>query len=143
MNTIVIMGRITKTPELKTTNSGVAVTSFNVAVERNYAPQGQERVTDFIPVVAWKKTAEFITRYFQKGQMIAVQGELQTREYTDQYGGKKKVFEVIASNVSFCGGKQQDAPTQQDASVVAQMPPVDVPKDDFTVLTDADDDLPF
>ena len=83
INCAIIMGRLTSDPELKTTPSGVSVTTFSVAVERNYAPQGQERQTDFINVVAWRQTAEFVTKWFRKGQMIAVQGSIQTAKETN------------------------------------------------------------
>lgn len=109
INNITLMGRLTATPELKTTPSGVSVTSFTIAVDRKYTPSGQERQTDFIDVVAWRNTAEFISKYFRKGEMIVVEGELQTRMYEDKHGNKRKAFEVVVSNVFFCGSKQQSA----------------------------------
>ena len=86
LNCAIIMGRLTADPELKTTQSGISVTSFSVAVDRNYTPKGQERQTDFINVVAWRQTAEFVTRYFHKGSMIAIEGSIQTRKYQDRNG---------------------------------------------------------
>ena len=109
INNITIMGRLTATPELKTTTNGTSVTSFAVAVDRKYTLSGQERQTDFIDCVAWRNTAEFISKYFKKGEMIAVEGELQTRLYEDKHGNKRKAVEVVVSNVSFCGSKQQSA----------------------------------
>lgn len=108
INNAVLMGRITATPELKTTTSGTEVCSFSIAVERNYAKKGEERETDFINIVTWRGTAKFVSTYFQKGDMIAVQGEIQTRKYEDKNGNKRTAFEVVAQNVSFCGGKKQE-----------------------------------
>lgn len=108
LNCAVIMGRLTATPELKTTTSGNSVTSFTVAVDRNYAKQGEEKQTDFINVVAWRGTADFVTRFFQKGQMIAVQGSIQTRNYEDKNGNKRQAVEIVADNVSFCGSKSEN-----------------------------------
>ena len=88
LNCAVIMGRLTADPELRTTTSGISVTSFSVAVDRSYVRPGEERQTDFINVVAWRQTAEFVTRYFHKGSMIAVQGSIQTRNYEDKNGTK-------------------------------------------------------
>lgn len=105
INCAVIMGRLTADPELKTTPSGVSVTSFCVAVDRNYVRQGEERQTDFINVVAWRQTADFVTRYFHKGSMIAVQGSIQTRSYEDKNRNKRTAVEIVADSVSFCGSK--------------------------------------
>lgn len=142
------MGRLTEAPELKTTNSGVAVTSFSIAVERNYAPKGQERETDFIRITAWRQTAEFVCKYFTKGSMIAVQGSIQTRNYEDRNGNKRTAFEVVADNVSFCGSKAEtkDAVPAEPPAQAAR-PSVSVSaEDDYTVLPAGDfddDDLPF
>lgn len=105
INCAIIMGRLTADPELKTTPSGVSVTSFCVAVDRKYAKQGEERQTDFIYVVAWRQTADFVTRYFRKGSMIAVQGSIQTRSYEDKNRNKRTAVEIVADSVSFCGSK--------------------------------------
>lgn len=101
LNCIAIMGRFAADPELKHTPSGVAVTSFTLAVDRNYAKPGEERQTDWIDVVAWRGTAEFICKYFTKGRMIAVTGFLQTRSWEDKNGSKRKVTELVAQQVSF------------------------------------------
>ena len=120
INNVTILGRLTATPELKTTQSGNSVTSFTVAVDRKYTPTGQERQTDFIECVAWRNTAEFIAKYFSKGDMLAVEGELQTRLYEDKHGNKRKAVEVVVSNVSFCGSKREkeekpsEAPDEYD-----------------------------
>lgn len=106
LNTICLVGRIVHDPELNRTNSGNAVTTFAVAVERNRSGQDGEKIVDYIDVVAWRKTAEFVSKYFRKGSWIAVNGSLQTRSYEDRDGKKRKVFEVVADNVHFCGGKE-------------------------------------
>ena len=143
LNTVVIMGRLTADPELKTTQNGVSVTSFCVAVDRRFQRQGEEKQTDFINVVAWRQTADFVSRYFHKGSMIAVQGSIQTRNYEDKNGNKRTAVEIVADNVSFCGSKAESeatAPKVQDT----QRPSVNVSADDFTPLpTDDDDGLPF
>lgn len=105
LNRAILMGRITKSPELKNTQSGVPVIQISIAVDRDYTPKGQEKQTDFINVVAWRGTAEFIAKHFEKGQLIALTGSIQTRSYTDSQGNKRSVTEVIADQVYFCGGK--------------------------------------
>ena len=108
LNCAIIMGRLTADPELRTTGNGTSVTSFSVAVDRSFVRAGEERQTDFINVVAWRQTAEFVTRYFHKGSMIAVQGSIQTRTYTDKDGNKRTVSECIADDVQFLGGPRRD-----------------------------------
>ena len=103
LNTAIIMGRICNNLELRKTPSGVEVTKFTVAVDRAYT-KGEEKKTDFINVTAWRGTASFITKYFKKGSMIAVQGAIQTGTY-EKDGIKRNTFEIVANNVSFCGGK--------------------------------------
>lgn len=120
MNNVVLLGRLCNEAELKTTQSGVSVTSFTLAVDRSYTPKGQDKQTDFIPCVAWRNTAEFITRYFRKGSRMAVKGELQQRSYTANDGSKRNVFEVIVDGAFFCEGKNNDssAPSQQFAAAM-------------------------
>jgi single-strand DNA-binding protein len=101
LNHIILMGRLTRDPELRHTQSGTPVATFSIAVERDYAPKGAERQTDFFDVVAWQRTAEFVSRYLTKGRLVIVQGRLQTRDWTDQNGGKRRAFEIIADNVNF------------------------------------------
>ena len=117
-NKVILMGRLTAAPELKQTQSGTAVTSFTLAVDRRYAKEGQEKQTDFITVVAWKGTAEFICKYFGKGSAILICGELQTRSW-EQDGQKRYATEVVASEVSFCEAKKNsegnNTPQQQNA----------------------------
>lgn len=104
LNVSVLMGRLTATPELKTTQSGINITSFTLAVDRNYSKDGEKK-TDFIDCVAWRNNADFITKYFSKGDMITVTGEIQTRNYEDKNGNKRKAVEVVVNAASFCGGK--------------------------------------
>jgi len=108
MNKVILMGRLTADPELKQTTSGVNVCNITVAVDRSYTPQGQERQADFIPIVLWRQTAEFVCKYFQKGKMIAVEGSMRVRSYNDTRYPEVKhyVTEVYADNVHFTGDKQ-------------------------------------
>ena len=132
INCINIMGRLTDTPELKTTNSGTNVTTFTVAVDRQYSKG--EKQTDFINVVAWRGTAEFVSKWFSKGQMIAVQGSLQTRKYQDKDGHNRTAFEVVAEQVSFCGDKKADhSNTEQPVQTSL----------DINEWDDEQDELPF
>ncbi len=108
LNVAVVMGRLVADPELRHTANDVAVTSFTLAVDRAYVKSGTERQADFIDIVAWRSTAEFVCRYFKKGQMMAVQGAIQTRTYTDRDGNKRKAFEIVADNVSFADSKRSD-----------------------------------
>lgn len=130
MNHITLLGRLTAQPELKQTQAGIAVSTFTVAVRR----QSKEEATDFIPCVAWRNTAEFISKYFVKGQMVAVEGSLQTRSYTDKSGVKKTVYEVVISNTHFCGEKVQPKEPKQ--------PTYSQPQPQFEEIK-GDEDLPF
>lgn len=105
INNITLMGRLTRDPELKTTTNGTSLTNFCIAVDRNYQSKDGEKQTDFINCVAWRQTAEFISRYFGQGDMIAVTGELQTRKYEDKDGNNRTIYEVVVGHSSFCGGK--------------------------------------
>ena len=104
-NLVVLSGRLTADPELKTTSTGVSVCSFSIAVERRYK-QGEERQADFINIVAWRSTAEFVSKYFQKGSMIGIEGSIQTRKYQDKDGNNRTAFEVVANNVQFVESKR-------------------------------------
>ena len=108
LNHITIMGRLTRDPELRRTGSGVAVASFTVAVDRDMAPQGQEKETDFIDCVAWRQTGEFVSKYFTKGRMIVVSGRLQIRSWNDKDGNKRRTAEVVADNCYFGDSKRED-----------------------------------
>ncbi len=107
LNRAIIMGRITANPELRQTQGGVSVLSFTVAVDRRFTNPSGERQADFIYCVAWRHTAEFISKYFIKGQMIAIDGVLQSRNYVDKNGNNRSVIEVVAENVSFCGSRAE------------------------------------
>ena len=108
LNKIIIMGRLTIDPELRRTGSGTAVTSFSLACDRDFKSQSGEKETDFIEVVAWKNTAEFVSKYFSKGRMAVVEGRLQIRDWTDKDGGKRRSAEVVADNVYFGGNRRPD-----------------------------------
>ena len=110
LNIVAIQGRLTADPEMRQTPAGVPVVTVTLACDRSYVPKGQERQADFIPVVAWRGTAEFICRYFRKGQMIAVNGSIQTRKYIDKNGNNRTAFEIVADNVHFCEKKSADVP---------------------------------
>ena len=123
MNQIVIMGRLTRDPELRQTPNGVPVASFTLAVDRGYTPKdGGDRQTDFIDVVAWRSTAEFVSKYFVKGQMSAVSGRLHIRDWTDKDGNKRRNAEVVADNIYF---------TESRKSMEASFGPIE-PKEDYT-----------
>ena len=135
MNNITLIGRMTADAELKTTNNGVSVTSFTVAVDRAYTPKGQEKRTDFIKCVAWSKTAEFLSKNFHKGEKIGIVGRMETRNYEDHDGNKRTAYEVIVESVDFCESKKNEYPQDR---------PQDFHQNDdgFTeVMTD--EELPF
>lgn len=134
LNSVILMGRLTANPELKTTASNISVTSITLAVERNT----KDRTTDFIDVVAWKNTAEFVSRYFKKGQLVAVQGSLQVRSYEDKNGNKHRVYEVQAEQMFFAERKTNDERSDAGGNRSA------APSGSQYVFTPvSDDDLPF
>lgn len=141
INTVALTGRLTYEPELKSTPSGVSVLRFQIACDRNYQAQGQERQADFIDCIAWRQTAEFISRYFHKGDMIGVEGSIQTSNFTDKDGNKRKSVDVVANNVSFCGSKQQSNAKPNLNVAPPQYASAD--NSDFEEIVDDDDDLPF
>lgn len=130
LNHVVIMGRLTRDPELRYTNNEKPVASFTVAVERDYNPQGGSRETDFIDCTAWNSTAVFVDGHFQKGSMICVKGRLQSRNWTDREGKKRTSWELVADSVYFCEVKREQRA-------------VDAGPNAFAGLTDVDGDLPF
>lgn len=146
INTAIIMGRLTADPELRTTNTGIAVTTFSVAVDRRFQKAGEERQTDFINVVAWRQTAEFVSRFFQKGSMIAVRGSIQTRRYEDSNGNKRTAFEIVADEVSFCGSKAETGTGSRQMAEPSRTQPAASfatgGADDFEEIP-ISDDLPF
>ena len=107
LNKVFIMGRLTRDPELRRTQNGTPVTSFSLAVDRDFKSQGGEKETDFIDVVAWRSTAEFVAKYFTKGRMAVVEGRLQIRDWTDKDGNKRRSAEVVADNVYFGDSKRE------------------------------------
>lgn len=115
LNSAVLMGRLVADPELRHTPNDIAVTSFTLAVDRSYVKAGTERQADFIDIVAWRGTADFVCKYFRKGQLVAVQGSIQTRSYTDSQGNKRKAVEIVADNVFFAESKR-DSSTANYAS---------------------------
>ena len=125
LNKILIMGRLTRDTELRRTQSGTPVTSFSLAVDRDYKTQSGEKETDFIDVVAWRATAEFVAKYFTKGRMAVVEGRLQIRAWQDKEGNNRRSAEVVADSVYFGGSKRRDAdaaPAAYDARPVAVQP---------------------
>lgn len=156
LNVAVIMGRLVADPELRHTPNDIAVTSFTVAVDRSYARQGTERQTDFIDVVAWRQQADFVCKYFTKGQMIAVTGSIQTRTYEDRQGNKRKAVEIQADRVSFCGSKRESGGVERGTYEREPQPSVQKPaafdepalsyangdNDDYEEVLD-NEDLPF
>lgn len=109
LNRVILMGRLVADPELKTTNTGISVTSFRIAVDRSYVKAGAERETDFFDIVAWRSSAEFVCRNFAKGSLIAIDGQLQSRQYQAKDGQNRTVIEVVADNVSFTGERRDGA----------------------------------
>lgn len=130
LNKAIIMGRMVRDPELRYTPTNTPVCSFTLAVERSYAPQGQERETDFIDIVAWRHTAEFVSKYFRKGQLVAVEGKLQGRKWKDKFEQNRVSFEIIADEVFFAESRR-DSVEQAREEVWSQVQP------------DDDDDVPF
>jgi single-strand DNA-binding protein len=141
INVTVLMGRFTRDPELHHTTNGVSVTSFTLAVDRSYVKTGAERQTDFIDIVAWRNTAEFVCKYFHKGQLTAIQGSIQTRTYTDKEGNKRKAFEIVADNVHFAEPKR-DSTQQSNNNTYNQAVYSDNETGDFEEMP-SDSDLPF
>ena len=140
LNKIFIMGRLTRDPELRRTQSGTAVTSFSLAVDRDFKSQSGEKETDFVNVVAWRSTAEFVEKYFTKGRMAVVAGRLQSRDWKDKDGNKRTAWEVIADNIYFGGSKRE-----QNANDYSQYsaPAISPESDSFPEIDENDDNLPF
>jgi len=157
LNVAVVMGRLVADPEIRHTPNDVAVTSFTLAVDRSYVKSGTERQTDFIDIVAWRGTADFVCRYFRKGQMMAVHGSIQTRTYTDKDGNKRKAFEIVASDVNFADSKRENdgsrsapqysAPATYTSSAPFIEPDADnnpvFSSDEYEPIKMSDEDLPF
>lgn len=153
LNVVALMGRLVADPELRHTPQGVSVTTFTIAVDRSFVRQGEQRQADFIDIVCWRASAEFVCKYFQKGSLIAVNGSIQTRTYQDKNGNNRKAFEIVADNVHFAGSKGSGgnggsgsyAPHQEfprEASEQAAPSYSAGSNDDFAVI-DEGEDLPF
>lgn len=129
LNSVSLMGRLTTTPELRTTASGIVMTNFCLAVSRNYSKANEERQVDFIDAIAWRSTAEFVCKYFGKGQLIAIEGFIQTDTYDDKQGIRRKSFQIVAERVHFAGSKKDE---QQETNT-----------EKFEEIEVDDSDLPF
>ena len=140
LNKIIIMGRLTIDPELRRTGSGTAVTSFSLACDRDFKSQSGDKETDFIEVVAWKNTAEFVSKYFSKGRMAVVDGRLQIRDWTDKAGNKRTTAEVVAENVYFADSKRSESNDNQKENFNALSGRV---SDDFAPIIEEDGEIPF
>lgn len=142
LNHIDLMGRLTRDPELRYTQSNTPVASFTIAVDRDYSGQGQEKQTDFIPCVAWRGTGEFVSKYFRKGSMIVVSGRLQLRDWQDRDGNKRRSAEVVADSVYF-GESKREGQSLQTSSAPAPAPKQPAQQQTFQDLPDDDGKLPF
>ena len=149
LNKIILMGRLTRDPELRRTGSGTAVTSFSLAVDRDFKSQNGEKETDFIDIVAWRSTAEFVSKYFTKGRMAVVEGRLQIRDWTDRDGGKRRSAEVVADNVYFGDSKREGGSDYSPAPAYGTPAPsrgYAAPaggQSDFAEIGEEDGELPF
>ena len=130
LNKVIVMGRLVRDPELRRTNSGTAVASFTIACDRDFKSDGWEREADFIECVAWRNTAEFVSKYFAKGRMAVVSGRLQTRNWTDKEGNKRKATEIVAESVYFGDSKREELQSYA------------APQESFAELPD-DGEIPF
>lgn len=152
LNVIAVMGRIVADPELRKTTSGVSTTTFTIACDRNFVKAGEQRQTDFFDIVAWRSSAEFASKYFRKGQLVAINGSLQTRTYDDREGKKRKVYEIVADNLHFAdsktpGGAASGIPGSAAPGVSRGIPSETESyssglPDDFAAIDDSED-LPF
>lgn len=134
LNHIVLMGRLTRDPELRHTGNGTSVAAFSLAVDRDFKSQGGEKETDFVDIVAWRSTADFVSKFFTKGRMAVVEGRLQIRDWTDKGGGKRRSAEVVAEHVYFGDSKRSESDT-------ASAPPA---SGDFREIPeDEEGELPF
>ncbi len=160
MNKAILMGRLTKDPELRYTQSNTPVATFSIAIDRRFKNANGERETDFINCVAWRQQAEFLAKWFTKGRMIAVVGSIQTRRYVDKDGNNRTAVEVVADELSFCGDRSGEGGAPRDGGNsggyrqqaqphggyernTGDVPASQLPAGDFTDLDDGDDELPF
>lgn len=142
-NKVIMMGRICSDPELKTTPNGVNVCSFRIAVERRFQQKGEERKTDFFNVVAWRSTGELVNKYFGKGKMILVEGEMQTRQYTDKSGNQATWYEIVAERVSFTGEKAEKSANTAPEESTPTSAPTPAPQSTSAPDYGPNDDYPF
>ena len=157
LNVVAIMGRLVADPELRTTTQGTNVCSFRIACDRNFARQGEQRQADFIDIVAWRQQAEFVSKYFQKGSLIAIEGSLQSRQYQDKNGNNRTAIEIVANNVNFAAPKSANAapmgdagygaptaaPAPRPAAQAAPAPSYSAGSNDDFALIEDEGDLPF
>ncbi len=148
LNVVALMGRLVADPELRKTSTDVSVATFRIAVDRSFVRQGEERQADFISIVCWRQSAEFVCKYFRKGDMIALNGHIQTRSYEDNQGNRRTAFEVVADNVSFTGSKRDASSSNggydggnRNAAPSSQPAAFTSGGDDFELLGDSD--MPF
>ena len=139
MNKIIIKGRLTKNPELKTTDSGISFCNVDVAVDRSYHKDGEEKQCDFFQCTFWRKGAEFIVKYFTKGQEILIDGEMQSRKYQDKEGNNRTAWSIENCHAEFCGGKKDNNSSTSEA-VTGTVEPTN---NDYQMLEDDDEQLPF
>ena len=143
LNKAILMGRLVADPELRRTPNNNSVTSFTLAVNRSFTRQGEQPQTDFIDIVAWGKTAEFVSRYFVKGQQVAVAGRIQTRMWEDKQGNKRKSVEVVAEEVHFAEPKRANSQSRNDLPQGGFDPMAGLGGNAFAALPGDDNDLPF
>lgn len=162
LNRVILQGRLVADPELRHTQSNISVATFRIAVDRNYATRdangNRQTQADFINIVAWRQNGEFVSKYFTKGSMILVEGQLQMRDYTDRDGNRRTVAEVVADNINFCGSRRESggngggnysapsggyAPSSVSPAPNAYAPQATAPTNEFAELTDDDGELPF
>ncbi len=146
LNVIAVMGRLVADPELRKTPNGISTTRFTIACDRSYVKSGTERQTDFFDIVAWRGTAEFICKYFKKGQLVAIDGSLQTHSYEDRDGNKRKAYEIVVNNANFAESKRANS-NDMDGGFERRTPPESTAfsigsPEDFAVV-DESEDLPF
>ena len=157
LNVVALMGRLVADPELRHTPQGVSVTTFTIAVDRSFVRQGEQRQADFIDIVCWRSSAEFVCKYFQKGSLIAVNGSIQTRTYQDKNGNNRTAIEIVANNVNFAAPKSANAapmgdagygaptaaPAPRPAAQAAPAPSYSAGSNDDFALIEDEGDLPF
>ncbi|SMC73058.1 single-stranded DNA-binding protein [Papillibacter cinnamivorans] len=143
LNRVILMGRLTRDPELRHTPTGTAVASFTIAVDRDYSKDKDDKATDFIDIVAWRNTGEFVSKYFFKGQMAAVVGRLQIRDWKDKEGNNRRSAEVVADNVYFADSKRERGEAHSGYGAPTQEPMSGPIGSEFSELDDDDGELPF